>query len=92
VETPSRPRAAAFTSPEGAAWPSVNVSPLDGKIRVDLAPASEDDVHEVTCFPVDLAVDPLDGGVPPWRNVGGEVGSRVGLLVSALAGRGRRSR
>ncbi len=64
----SRPRTAAFAS--------VNVSPLEGKIRVDLAPASEDDADEVTRFLVDLTVDPLDG-VPSWRNVGGEVGSRV---------------
>jgi hypothetical protein len=46
---------------------------------VDLAPSSEDDADDVTRFFVDLAVDPLDGGVPSWRNVGGEVGTRVTL-------------
>ena len=55
------------------------VTPLDGKVRVDLAPATEDDADDVTRFFVDLAVDPLDGGVPSWRNVGGEVGTRVTL-------------
>ncbi len=100
--------------------PSVTLAPLDSKIRVDLAPAPEDDADDVTHFFVDLAVDPLDGGVASWRNVGGEVGTRFtitgldngvrylvrgiaideagcggsigGLLVSALAGRGRRRR
>ena len=30
----------------------------------------------MTHFFVDLAVDPLDGGVASWRNLGGEVGTR----------------
>ena len=55
--------------------PSVSVQPLDSKLRVSLSASADDDPDDITRFFIDVAVDPLDGGTPAWRNVGGEVGT-----------------
>src|SRR5262245_4011450 len=56
--------------------PSVSLEPLDSKIRVVLSPSESDDADDVTRFFVDVALELPDGGPGPWRNVGGEGGSR----------------